>query len=144
MNEGTFELNGTRYKTNKISPMKQFHIVRRIGPILSDLMPAMGDIAKSLKATGTQPEKIDFDQIAKFVSPIMSGLSKLDDADSELVLYGLLSGVERNQMGAWSYVSDGKTLMFQDLDLPAMLQLAGRSFMFNLSGFFSALPSTSP
>ncbi len=71
----------------------------------------------------------------------MTGLSKLSDADAEFVLYGLLAAAEvQQQAGNWAQVSTGSMLMIQDLELPMLLQIAGRAFMFNLSGFFSALP----
>ncbi len=134
-----FEFGGKKFQLSKIDAFKQFHIVRRVGPILSDLLPAMKD-AKKLTAENLSEEE-KFEGLAKLATPIMSGLSKLSDADAELVLFGLLQAVEMQQpAGNWMRVSTGSLLMVQDLELPALLQLAGRSFMYNLSNFFGALP----
>lgn len=126
---------------NKIDAFKQFHIVRRIGPILGDLLPALGSVKKDMDGL-SESEKMD--QFAKIASPIMMGLSKLSDADSDKVLYGLLSSVEMQQSsGNWARVATDSMLMFSDLELPILLQCAGRAFMYNLSGFFAALPKVS-
>lgn len=139
----SFSINGKNFKLFKIDAFKQFHIVRRVGPILADLLPAMGDIQKALKTPDSLSEGENLDELAKVVSPIMLGLSKLSDEDANKVLYGLLSAVEIQQQGmGWARVSTDSALMFQDLDLPMLLQLAGRAFMYNLSGFFAALPAS--
>jgi hypothetical protein len=61
-----------------------------------------------------------------------------------LVLFGLLASVEVQQAaGNWARVSSNSMLMIQDIELPILLQIAGRAFMFNLAGFFGALPHQS-
>lgn len=140
MSDRDFEIGSYKFKLNKIDAIKQFHIVRRIGPILTELLPAMKD-AHKMKNFQAQSEAEKFDQIAKFAGPFVNGLAKLSDADSELVLYGLLGSVEVQQApGNWAKISSGSMVMIQDLELPLLLQIAGRAFMFNLSGFFSVLP----
>lgn len=140
MSDRDFEFGGKKFKLSKINAFKQFHIVRRIGPILSDLVPVLSG-ANALKNPDKLSEEEKLTAIAKFATPIMQGLSKLSDADAETVLFGLLEAVEMQQAaGNWAKVASGSMLMIQDLELPVMLQLAGRAFMHNLSGFFSALP----
>jgi len=143
MSDREFSFGGRQFKLSKIDAFKQFHIVRRIGPILSELLPAMKGMSQ-LKNFDELPEEKKLEHIAQFATPIMVGLSRLSDADSELVLYGLLSAVEMlHPAGGWSRVSTGSMLMIQDLELPALLQIAGRAFMYNLSGFFAGLPARS-
>ncbi len=140
MTDRDFSLGGRNFKLRKIDAFKQFHIVRRISPLLAELLPSMQGIQKVKGFEGfSEDEKLE--QIAKFAAPLMTGLSKLSDADAEFVLYGLLAAAEvQQQAGNWAQVSTGSMLMIQDLELPMLLQIAGRAFMFNLSGFFSALP----
>lgn len=142
MNE--FELNGRKFKIGKLNAFKQFHIVRRIAPILADLLPAIGEMQKLQKIKSNKTEAESFDEMAKVLAPLLTGFSKLSDQDSEFVLFGLLSCVETHSMGAWSYVVRDSMLMSQDLELPALIQIAGRSFMANLSSFFAVLPAVSP
>lgn len=138
-----FEIGGRKFKTGKMNVFKQFHVVRRISPILSDLVPAIGEIQKLAKG-GEKTESEKFDEMAVILSPFLSGFSKLSDADSEFLLYGLLSSVEVQINGAWMKVATDTMLMVQDMELPALLQIAGRAFVFNLQGFFAVLPATSP
>lgn len=134
--DNSFEINGKSFKVSKINAMKQYHIVRRISPILSEMLPAIQGLAKKSNALS---EEEMLDQAATVIAPIMNGLSKLTDKDSEFVLFGLLSVVEIKQAeGNWARLVMNDNLMFHDLELPILLQAAGRSFMFNMSGFFAA------
>lgn len=133
-----FEIGGRKFKLGKMNTFKQFHIVRRISPILADMLPAIKDLQiKSGKAE-------TFEETAKILAPILTGFSKLSDADSEFVLYGLLSSVEAQINGAWAKVATDSMLMIQDMELPTLLQIAGRAFIHNLTGFFAALPQAQP
>lgn len=135
-----FTYGGRDFQLGKIDAFKQFHIVRRIAPILADLIPAMHGSSKfrDLNSIDHLPEKDQLDMVAKVAGPVMNGLSKLSDADAELVLFGLLSSIEIKQSaGNWAKVASSQMLMIQDLELAALLQLAGRAFVFNLSSFFA-------
>lgn len=143
MSERDFEIGSRKFKLNKINALKQFHIVRRIAPILGEMAPMLKDLSK-MKKSEAMSEDDKLDQIAKFVSPIMEGMSKLSDKDSDLVLMGLLCAVEMQQSsGNWAPVARGENLMFEDLELPVLLNAAGRSFMYNMAGFFTVLPQVS-
>ena len=37
--DNDFEIGGRQFKLNKIDAIKQFHVARRVSPILGDLMP---------------------------------------------------------------------------------------------------------
>ena len=144
MGERDFSIGNLNFKLNKLDPFKQFHIVRKVGPILADLLPAMKGMAEKqnkLKNKLSESEKLD--QFAEIAAPVMLGLSKLSDADSEMVLLGLLSSVEIQQSsGNWAKVANSTMVIMQDLELPVLLQIAGRAFGFNLAGFFAGLPRT--
>lgn len=139
-----FEIGGRKFKLSKIDAFKQFHIVRRVGPILSDLIPAAQGAGK-FSSVG-EVEKLTEEQkgelFAKLAQPVMNGLAKLSDADADTVLKGLLSAVEMQhaQTGSWIKVVQNDMVMVQDLELATLVQMAGRAFMFNLAGFFAALP----
>ena len=143
MSNRDFEIGQTKFKLNKIDAFKQFHIARRLAPILADLLPAMKTIQKVEKAGLSESEKLD--QFAEIATPLLKGLSNLSDEDSNKVLFGLLSSVEVQQeaTGNWAKVSNDQMLLIQNLELPILLQIAGRAFAFNLQGFFGALPRQS-
>lgn len=144
MSERNFELGGRKFKLGRMDAFKQFHIARRVAPLLSDLVPVLGGFANQKKPVEKMSEQEKLDMVAKFASPIMAALSKLSDEDSDKVLKGLLASVEMQQdSGNWAYIVRDNVVMINDLDLPVMLQVAGRAFMFNIGGFFSALPQGS-
>jgi len=135
-----FQLGGKNFKLNKIDAINQFHVVRRIGPILSDLLPALKD-AQKINSLDKVTQEDQLENLAKVLAPVMTGFSKLSDEDAEFVLHSLLKLVEMQQpAGNWAKISTGKLLMFQDLELPFLINLASRAFAFNMSGFFAALP----
>lgn len=142
MNERDFQAGGKSFKLNKIDAFKQFHIVRRMGPILGDIIPVAQKLHKMKRENMSEEETME--SIAALSAPIMTGISKLSDEDSNKVLLGLCSSVEMQQAsGNWARVATDAGLMFQDLDLPTLLQIAGRAFMYNVSGFFASMPQTS-
>lgn len=135
--ERAFSIGGKNFQLSKIDAVKQFHIVRRIGPILAKMLPAITSLQKSKTADDSKNEEM----LVAFAGPVMEGLSTLSDSDADAVLFGLLQAVEVQQSaGNWAKVCSGSILMIQDIELPILLQLAGRALMFNLSGFFAALP----
>lgn len=143
MSDQDFQAGGREFKLSKIDAFKQFHIVRRLGPILGDIIP----VAQKLKGMQSekQTEEEKFESVAQLAKPIMEGLSKLSDQDANTVLLGLLSAVEIKQQPAnnWARIVRDGNLMIQDLELPVMLQVAGRAFAYNLAGFFATAPRTS-
>lgn len=140
MNEREFKIGDRNFKLSKIDAIRQFHIVRRIAPILKDLLPVMGTIAKSKLDSLNEEQKLE--EFGRIAGPIMQGLSNLSDSDADFVLYRLLASVEieQPQFHSWSAVATESGVKMQDLELPVLLQLAGRALMYNLAGFFSSLP----
>ena len=121
-----FELEGRTYRANKIDARTQFHIVRRLAPVL-------GEIAPALQGKGGLDA----------LPPLANAVAKLTDSDADYVIFGLLKAVVRKQdqgLG-WGPVATGEQLMYDDITMPLMLKLAWQSFSFNMSGFFVALPS---
>jgi len=137
-----FSAGPRKFKVSKINALKQFHIVRRMTPILSKLAPKLKDLRPLVMTNGEMTEDQKLDAAADFLAPVIEGFSLLSDKDSEYVLMTLLEAVEmhQEQYGNWAKVASGGQLMFQDLDLGVLMQAAGRAFMFNLQGFFAVLP----
>jgi len=137
--DNKFSIGQREFSLSKIDAIKQFHIVRRLMPVLTELLPVAQKYGKLSKE---QLEKKMTEDSLEDLAPVLNGLAKLGDADSNKILYGLLSSVQMKQgeHGNWANLVTGEQLMFQDLELPILLQAAGRALMFNLSGFFATLP----
>jgi hypothetical protein len=134
------EIAGINFRIGKLSAFQQFHIVRRIAPLLSGLgetfarAPAPAAEGEAVPAEESNPE------LWSALGPVADALAKMTDADTEYVLKLCLGVCQRQQDGGlWSRVvgPSGQT-MFDDIDLGVMMQLVFAVVQENLSGFFSA------
>lgn len=141
MTERDFEINGKKFRLSKINALDQFHVTRRLAPILGELLP----VAHKLQKSGLKDaDSLSDDQMQMF-APIMKGLAQLSDEDANRVLLGLCGAVEmwQNNFNTWAKIAVGQNFMVQDLDLSTLMQVAGRAFMYNMSGFFASAPQVS-
>lgn len=137
------------YAFNKINALAQFNVVRRLAPVIGELIGALSssvDLKKLQENKESKAEDFDFEKIAKNLGPVLTALAKIPDEDVQYCIKELLKGVQRKQLGGAmaNVVSTvGNQIMFQDIeqDLSLMLGLAGKSLMVNLGGFINALPS---
>lgn len=120
-----FQVNDIAYRSGKMNAMTQFHVSRRLAPLLSSLT----EIAQGGKL-----------EVSSILASLMSEISKLSDADCEYVLYGCMAVTSRDQGGgrgnAPILAADGKTPMFPDIDMIGMLTIAAHVLQDNLAGFF--------
>ena len=121
------ELDGHTYRVGKLDARAQFHIVRRLAPVLGELAPALQGGKGGLDA----------------LPPIATAVAKLSDADADYCIFGLLKVVSRKQPNGlgWGPVSTENLLMYDDIGMTQMLKLAWEALTFNMSGFFAVLPS---
>jgi hypothetical protein len=121
------ELDGHTYRVGKLDARAQFHIVRRLAPVLGELAPALQGGKGGLDA----------------LPPIAMAVAKLSDADADYCIFGLLKVVSRKQPNGlgWGPVATENLLMYDDIGMTQMLKLAWEALTFNMSGFFAALPS---
>ena len=121
------ELNGVEYRLEKIDARRQFHVMRRLSPMLAELSEAVSG--------GKGSDEI--------LSPLANALSKMTDADADYCLMTLLTGARRKQGATWSKVVVDDQLMFADISMADMLQLAFKAFQLNFDSFFQSLPQIS-
>ena len=116
-----FIVNGVNYKAAKLPAIKQFHLIRRLAPVMAHI---------------TNPDNA--------LAGIANAIGELKDEDANYVLFGLLGVVEREQPPhGWAKITVGESLMFQDIGLVEMMQIATKSFQGNFSDFLGKLPSLS-
>ncbi|WP_144156557.1 phage tail assembly chaperone [Paraburkholderia sp. BCC1885] len=119
----TVEVNGQSYRIGKMPAREQFHVVRRLGPAI------MGFLASGVKGGS----------VAGAIGPIIDHLSKMSDEDSDYVLDHCLSVVHRAQGNDWVKVrAPNGALMFNDIELPQLINLTRAVLTENLRGFFPA------
>lgn len=122
-----FDLDGHSYRVGKIDARAQFHIVRRLAPVIGELAPAPQGGKGGIEA----------------LPAIAGAVANLTDADADYCIFGLLRVVSRKQPNGlgWGPVATGELLMYDDITMPQMMKLAWEALSFNMSGFFAAMPS---
>lgn len=115
-----FELNGVEYRVSNLDARRQFHIMRRLSPMLAELATAVNVKSESLDA----------------LQPLANALAGMSDSDADYCLFGLLACVQKRQGKTWSKICVDNQLMFADMTMPVMLQLAVKAFQFNFGDFF--------
>lgn len=110
------EVAGNLYRIGSISAIKQFHIVRRLTPILKSM--AVG----GLKAPGAAGAS---DPLALF-APMADALAAVSNEDAEYIIFHCFKVVSRKQGNVWAPIqtqTPGADLMFSDIRWPDIVRL---------------------
>lgn len=124
-------IKGEEYRIGKLDGFTQFHVARRLAPALWALA----------SATGGKPVKdLDTAKAVLAVAPVADVIAHMSDADSNYVLNACLNVCKRKQKEGWQVVlgAPGR-FMFEDIDMPVMVQLTVSVVRLNLSNFSDAL-----
>lgn len=133
-----FSVAGKDYRARKMDAMQQFHIARRLTPVIGALIEAVPKDA-------IKGDKVDLSKIdpLKMLEPIAGIISKMSDEDSEYILFACMENCERSlgKGAGWSAVKvKGGKIMYDDIDLPVMLQIFWAVVQENLGNFFPEAP----
>ena len=140
------EIGGNTYRINSMSAMTQFHVMRKLGPVLPGIVPVLAQAAAALPQADGQEDggamtTVDgVAAIAMAALPLLDGLAAMADADAEYVINHCLSAVMRRDPGgkSWNAVSRDGVTMFDDIDLMASMQLVWAVLRENYTSFFRA------
>ena len=140
------EIGGNTYRINNMPAMTQFHVMRKLGPVLPGIVPVLAQAAAALPQADGQEDggamtTVDgVAAIAMAACPLLDGLAAMADADAEYVINHCLSAVMRRDAGgkSWSAVSRDGVTMFDDIDLMASMHLVWAVLRENYTGFFRA------
>ena len=129
------QINGHDYNFGKLNARKQFHIMRRLTPVLSELTP--------LIKMFNQKRDDESNTGLQLIEHIAKTLGGLKDDDADFILDGLLDSITRdngNGLGFSSVRVNGVT-MFADIDMPTELTLAYHAIKANFTDFIPAIRS---
>ena len=140
------EIGGNTYRINSMPAMTQFHVMRKLGPVLPNIVPVLAQAAATLpqgdsQEAGSAMATVDgVAAIAMAAQPLLDGLASMADADAEYVINHCLSAVMRRDAGgkSWSAVHRDGVTMFDDIDLMASMHLVWAVLRENYTGFFRA------
>lgn len=126
-----FELNGTAYRTSPLNVFDQLRVARKLLPLLGEALAE-----RPLQ----QPAEDDPQDFSRTIAGIAHALAAMSDEDVNAILHPCLAVVSRRQSRGWAPVFRTGELMFTDIDLMTLLQLAGRVIEENLGNFLPATP----
>lgn len=127
-------VRGVTYRLEKMDARTQWHVVRRIAPLVYASLPVIvgamrAESAESALGVATETMK-----------PLVDALSGLSDEDSNYVLDTCLATVRRpNGMGQYvsAFLRGGLAQFEEDGDMVVQLTLTAHVIWSGLSGFFS-------
>lgn len=134
-----FTVGDVDYRVGALSAIKQIHIVRRIAPLLGELVtPEL--VAKLDRAR--EAKKLD---PLEFFPDVAKAFGKMNDADVEYIIETATGACERKQDDQWFALRRNGALMYQDIGPAELLEITINVVMDKLENFIPALraPSTS-
>ena len=140
MNE--VEIDGNRYQIGRLDAKTQFHVARRVAPLLS----ALGQGAAALDGAAPDPEgEVSDGDMLKVFGPLANALSAMDDAQCDYVINRCLSVVRRHNGQQWTPVMAPNGALMFDADhgftMQVMMRLTIAVIQENIGGFFAAAPA---
>lgn len=139
------EINGIDYSIGRLNAVDQFHVSRKIAPIVPKLMPiitevAKGDLTKVLESInqdedGNLSDLGDLQPLADALSPLMDAIAQMPEDDVNYIIYKCLSVAKRGSAA----VCRNNTIMFDDIDMTQVLPLVIATIRINLGNFIQGL-----
>lgn len=128
----TIDLQGQSYQIGRLNPLTQFHVSRRLGPIVASMGGEALRMAVDKKTLG-------LDDWLAFLGPISEVLAKMSDEDVNYIIGVCMSVIQRRQGEKWARIQINGQLIFEDIDMMMMLRLTSEVIKENLGGFFVPL-----
>lgn len=145
-----FRIGNNDYSTERMDAVTQFHVSRRIGPLIAELAPVFAlqmrveDFVSVLMS--------DIKWSTDLLKSVAKELSKMDDVELNYVLSRSLSKVVRHEMNpstgevaarvsVWN--TSANKLQYSDVTMPQMIQMVWHVLRENLEDFSLDLPSAS-
>lgn len=136
----TQEINGHTYRFDRMDARKQFHVARKVGPLLAmmgNVAAAVGHLPTAAEAQA-EKEQEAAGRFLLFMGPLAERLQEMSTADLDFVIDTCLSTAHRKEGDRWAPVmaGDGHTMMFADITMQTMLQITMGALRENLGNFF--------
>jgi len=134
-----FEIGTQTFRADKLNAFKQLHIVRRLAPIIAKLGcidEVMTQLAVATSANASDDRPLDIKAMATAIGPMLEVFGAMDDKDVEYILNACLDvTLIKQASGTWSRVRTNGVVMFDNLDLATLVQIAWKVIQANLLGF---------
>ncbi|MHA6574560.1 phage tail assembly chaperone [Pseudomonas yamanorum] len=148
-----FDLGADTYRIGKLNTFQQFHLSRKVAPVIPTLIPVFLKLKGSAKALAVAaaagdstesegtPLSGDLEGLASLMQPFADGIANMHDETAEFILSTCLGVVQRKQGTAWFPVwsPSQNVCMFDDLDLGVLLKLSVRVITESLGPFLRGM-----
>lgn len=148
-----FDLGADTYRIGKLNAFQQFHLSRKVAPVIPTLIPVFLKLKESAKelsaavAAGSVDDAVgkplsgDLEGLAALMQPFADGIADMPDEAAEFILSTCLGAVQRKQGTSWFPVwnASQNICMFDDLDLGVMLKLSVRVITESLGPFLRGM-----
>jgi len=126
-------IDGNIYRIARLNAMDQFHVTRRLMPMLA----AMGISAAQIKSFGQGQVKAD--ELMALVGPAIGTMAAMDNDTATFIINTCLGACERQVGERFAPVMTNGRFMYEDIDMVVMLQLTFEVCRFNFAGFSRGL-----
>ena len=144
-----FTLGEDTYRIGKLNAFQQFHLSRKVAPIIPTLIPVFLKLQEStsqvpLDSPDQIPDKPlsgDLGAMAEMMQPFADGIANMPDESAEFILATCLGVVQRKQGSVWSEIwnKNQAICMFDDIDLGLMMKLCFRVITESLGPFLRGM-----
>lgn len=130
-----FAIKGVQYRAGKMDAMAQFHVVRRLSPVIGGLRDMI------TRAVSGQEQ-----DLVAAVQPLAEAIAHMSDEDSEFIIGKCMSVTQRQESkgSGWANIwsENAKQPMFADIDMGAMIFVCVHVLKANLGPFIDDLRQT--
>lgn len=127
-------INGIVYRTGRMSALDQFHVGRRLAPVIARI-GALNETSAS--DNGVDNGSTNSADDGRLFTTLTEAVSSMSDDECNYVIRKCMAVVARQQGDRYAPVWNRQADRFQfdDIDMPSMLQLTIAVIQDNLSGF---------
>lgn len=134
------EIGGKKYRIRSLSAMQQFHLARKIGPLVPSLVPVIRQAIGGAGGDGVERAL----GLVSAAGPAFDVLSEMPDDKAESIIAACMMAVQRcaddGKTWADTWSQQAGAPMFDDINGKQLLQLSGMVIKQELSPFLPATP----
>jgi len=131
-----FTVNGHDYATTKMRVLDQLNLTRRLAPAIGVGISKIG-VSGMKDAVTEELTKEQAEERAIALVPIfLEVYASLSEDDANWITMKCLECVQRRSDQGYAFVARSGEIMFDDIELPEILQLIGHVIRENLASFF--------
>lgn len=136
-----FEIDGRQFRFDKMPAMQQFHVSRKIAPLMPPLFPIFAQVAKEMEGKGLST---DLNKLGPLLAPFTEALAQMSDESAEYVFNACLGAIRYKHGDNWIplWNTSGRVVMVAELNDPSLLlRLTARVIQDSLAPFIASFAS---